>query len=452
MRNLHFWQNLLNREKITLFIGSLVLFLGAIFPWYRLPNQALETFGTNLYFTNLARILAAIFAILALAGTFLLRITRVQRLLFWLGLITVLLFPYFVTTWTPTISFLASNYYSQGERVSSHIDKKFSNVQAQWKQNISLAKPVIPSTTFDMSIQDSRFFEMSSWDKIIMNGFGYKNSFFGFIGKGWFFCLLGLSISLIGLYLGLENQSLQAFLQDIKKILPGTVLLFSIILTSIITINIVNYQLDIQFAKSEYTQVVNTSKALTILYPPLQGDKSFLTRLARAEFYSGKTEPALINFVKGLERYTLYDFQKAEEFFQKSLDREQNRFLVRGYLASAILNQGVDYINDPNTRKPGAAADIFEKVLQYFPNHMEAMYDLMLARVVNGEFQKSAEIARQIIDGQQYFQHPILGLVGQAYLHLSWAAYNHGDVNKTWREYRQSFDSRTWKESNLQEQ
>jgi hypothetical protein len=441
------WLNWLNREKITLFIGSLVLLFGAIFPWYRLPPQTLTTFGTNLAFTNIGRVLAAMFAILGLALTFLLSINRAPRLLFWIALITILLFPYFVTTWTPRIAFIASSYYNQGESLSNHVNSNFSEVQAQWKQNISLDKPEPPPTLFELSIQDSRFLQMPSWDKVILDGFGYKNSFFSFIGKGWSFSLIGIVVSLIGFYLVGETENINVFIQDMRLLIPGILLFLAIIFISLIGVNIVNYQLDTQFAKGEYDQVINTSKSLTSWYPPLQGDEAFLERLAKAEFYADEAEADLLNFVKGLERYRLADFQEAENYFQKSLYTQPNLFLVRGYLASAILNQGVNYLNDSNTKNPGTAADMFEKILQIFPGHVEALYDLMLARVVNGEFQKSADAAKQIIEGQQYFQEPRIGLLGQAYLHLAWAEYHDGDVNKTWEQYRQSLDTKTWNKS-----
>jgi hypothetical protein len=447
MNKLAGWFNWLNREKITLFIGSLVLLFGTIFPWYRLPIQTLTTFGTNLAFTNIGRVLAAMFAILGLAFTFLFSINRAPRLLFWIALLTVLLFPYFVTTWSPSVAFIASSYYHQGESLSNHVNSNFSEVQAQWKQNISLDKPEPPPTLFELSIQDSRFFQMPSWDKVILDGFGYKNSFFSFIGKGWSFSLIGIVVSLIGFYLVGETENINVFIQDMRLLIPGILLFLAIIFISLIGVNIVNYQLDTQFAKGEYDQVINTSKSLTSWYPPLQGDEAFLERLAKAEFYADEAEADLLNFVKGLERYRLADFQEAENYFQKSLYTQPNLFLVRGYLASAILNQGVNYLNDSNTKNPGTAADLFEKILQIFPGHVEALYDLMLARVVNGEFQKSADAAKQIIEGQQYFQEPRIGLLGQAYLHLAWAEYHDGDVNKTWEQYRQSLDTKTWNKS-----
>jgi len=480
MKKKYRWLTFFQREKLTLFVGCLVLLLGAIYPWYQLPPQSLEGFETNLVFTNIGRFFAGVCVIIGLAFTFKFRISCAPRLILWIGLIATLSFPYFIVTFSPTVAFLASSYYQQGEYISNHVDKNFSEVQAQWKQEIFLDQPESPPSTLVMSIPDSRFFQMSSWDKVLLEGFGYKNSFFTFIGKGWSFTVFGLVISLIGLYLGVEtlpvtspqpaeksnggwalptlqvakvrSSRFNPFLQDMSRLLPGTSLFLAIILFSIIGINIVNYKIDVQFAKGEYLQVITTSKILVKWYPAFQGNLSFLERLAKAEFYTETPDPALINFVKGIENYRNGDFLSAETYWQKSVALQPNHFLFRGYLVAAMLNQGVSYLNNSNNRKPAAAADIFERVLQIFPGHVEALYDLMLARVVNGEFQKSAAVAKQIIDEQQYFQEQKLGLLGQAYLHLAWAEYNNGDVNKTWERYRQSTDMKTWGKSTLKEQ
>lgn len=443
MRHLLFQRGLLNREKITLFIGCLVLSAGAIFPWYRLPKPALEIFDTNLNFTIFPKILMAIIAIMSFASIFVFNFRRILRLLFWMGLIVVLLFPYLVTTWYPNISFLASNYYQQASSVARHVDRNFSEVQSQWKQNISLATPQAPPDIFEISITDSRFFQMSSWDKILLNGYGYKDSFLAFIARGWIYSLFGLVISLIGFYLRQAENNLH--IQDINKAIIIFGLIFSIIFVSIVGANIVNYHLETQFAKGEYTAVVNRSKILAALYPPIQGDKDFLERLAKANFYTDNSDPALTNFVKGIENYNIGNYIAAENYFQNSLKIKPNIFLFRGYLASSILHQGVSFLQESNNRNPGAAADIFEKVLSIFPGHIEALYDLMLARTVNAEYQKSADVAQQIIDEQSYFQEPKIGLIGQSYLHLTWGEYHNGDVNKAWERYRQSVDSSAWK-------
>ncbi|MEH2327900.1 tetratricopeptide repeat protein [Nostoc sp.] len=443
--------NWFNRERVTLLIGSILLLLGAIYPWYRLPPETLEAFGTNLFWANAVRVPLALCAIAGFTYTFVFHVRQAPRLVFWGALIPILLFPYFITTWSPAVSFIAAEYYNQGEKVSSHVDKNFSEVQAQWKQNIVLDNPDVPTSSFGIKIEDSRFFQLPSWDKVILEGFGYKNSFFAFIGQGWSFSLIGVLICLMALYLACEQQGINSLTKDMKILMPVSLLLFSAILGSHIYFNIVNYQLNVQFAKGEYSQVVNTSQVLTKLYPPLQGDEEFLERLARAELYTNVPEPGLINFIQGLENYKDSNFLEAENYFQTSLEIQPNRFLVRGYLVAATLNRGVNYFNEPNTRNAGTAADIFEQSFSIFPGHVEALYDLMLARVVNGEFQKSAEVAKKIIDGQKYFQEPGIGLMGQAYVHLTWDEYNKGNISKTWERYRQSVNTKAWDESGVEE-
>ena len=442
--------NCLNRDKITLSIGTIVLSLGVIYPWYLLPPEALKAFETNLFLTNLWRVLAALFVILSFAFTFWFNLKRAPRLIFWSGLVAVLLFPYLVTTWSPNIDFLSVAYYNQQKQVKEHVESNYSDVQAQWKQNILLKQSTPISSIFEYSIKDSRFFQISSWDKVLIEDFGYSNSFFGFIGRGWAFTAIGITIGLLAFYLGLENDKLNVFITDMSKLLPWVGIGFSILVFSLILPNITNYQTNTMFAKGEYHQTVASSQSLMSMYPPLSGDEAFLQRLAEAEFYDNASDPALIYFAKGLERYRQGDFLKAEDYFQKSLNLQPKRFLVRGYLATTILNQGVKYFNDPNnlsSHKSEAAAECFEQALRIFPGHIQALYYLMLARVVNGEFEKSASVAQQVIQSQQYSQQPNLALLGQARLHVAWDSFHNEDTTQAWNQYRQSIDSSTWNKS-----
>jgi tetratricopeptide (TPR) repeat protein len=108
------------------------------------------------------------------------------------------------------------------------------------------------------------------------------------------------------------------------------------------------------------------------------------------------------------------------------------------------LKTGVDYFNDANGKKARAAADAFEEALQILPGQTEALYDLMIARTVNGEFNESAAVARTIINLQRYHQLADLAVLGQAYLHLSWAAYHNGSIDQAWKYYRNSVDESSW--------
>ncbi|NEO83069.1 MAG: hypothetical protein F6J87_02235 [Spirulina sp. SIO3F2] len=461
-----------NRETITLLTGLFLLVLGSIFPWYQLPPESLEIFDTNLLLAKIARVLTALLAIWTLVLALFSGISRLPRFPFWVGFIVVLLFPYFITTWSPTVSYLTESYFEQGRTVSSQIERKYSQIQAQWKQNLVISESKPTQSTFYFSISDSRFFQMPSWEQVFLDGFGYRNSFFAFIGKGWSLTAIALVMILMGLYLKITSPGLCFFLQDMKWLVPGVSLLLVIIVFQIISANIVNHKLDTLFAKGQYQQVISLSQTIESWYPPLKGDEVFLRRLAESGFYSDEPEPALVDFVKGLERYRVGDFNKAQSYFQQSLELQPNRFLVRGYLTSALINEAVEYSQysdgpklpvassalpyranfldssqaqeRPNSKRPNRTAELLEKALEVFPSNIEVLYDLMLTQAINGKFSQSAEIAQQLIELQQYSQQPNISLLGQAYLHLSWRDYRNGDVKQAWKRYRQSIDPRVW--------
>lgn len=458
----------------TLLVTIPALLSGVKTPWYHLPQAALDDFGTDLFFANSVRYLGVIFPLIILVSLFVNSFHRVARLTCWVGLFAVLLFPFFLTTYSPTVTYLSTSYSQQGTRASSHVEKKFFHVNAQWKRNIVLdaSKPI--ETIFSFKIPDSRFFQMSSWDKVWLEGFGYKNDFFSCIAEGWSSTIAGLVIGLIGLYMALGTKGLDSFVKDMTHLLPGLGVVLGVIVTFLIGVNIINYQIETLFAKGEYHQVVAKSEMLSSWYPPLKGDLDFLVRLGQASFYGNEPNPALISFAKGLERYQRGDFAKAERYLQESLRLQPNLFLAKEYLASCLINQGVEYAKHtdgpkmpvksaivpyranfrdssqaqerPSYQRPAGAAEYFERAIEVFPNHIEALYDLMLVRVFSGEFAKSAQAAKEIIDVEQYLQLPNVALLGQAYMHLTWADYHDDDIETAWQRYRQTMDSGTWGE------
>jgi tetratricopeptide (TPR) repeat protein len=441
----------LNRERIALVAGALLLILGARIAWYNLTPEVLIAFSTNLAIASFGRLVAAFFAVLGLIYAIGLGVKRMPRLIFWGGLSFALLFPFILTTWLPPISFIANAYHQQAEQVSLSLDKNSSDVQANWKQNIKLDRSELPNSTFAFSIKDSTFFQPASWDAFVINGLGYGAGLLEFIGLSWFFSVMGLGVCLLATYLAFGDQARNAFLQDIGKVFPWFGLVLAAIICFLITVNLTNYQLNLLFAKGEYNRVITASHDLISWYPPLSGDIKFIKRLATAGFLNGNVEPDLISLVAGIERYKSRNFAEAEDYFRQALAIQPKNFLVRGYLATAIINQGVNYFNDVGARKPAAAADRFEEALSIFPGHVEALYDLLIARVVNGEFNLSAEAAQRLIAGQQYFQQPKIGLLGQAFLHLTWAEFHAGELDQAWKQYRKSVGE-GWKDSSPESQ
>jgi len=307
----------------------------------------------------------------------------------------------------------------------------------------------------------------------VQEGLGYKASFLAFTHKGWELTMIGIIITLMGFYL---KDGLGAWLTDLKWVALTAALLFSCILFLLIGTNIVNYNLDVWFAQGQYQRVVETSQKLQFWYPPFKADEAFLKRLGEAQFYNNQELTALNYFIKGLEQYRGGNLEQAQVDFQTAWELQPDFIAVRGYLASVLINQGVNAwhefpsiklsplsnkrrvpykrsfldtsqsLETSPTYRSAIAAEFFEEALTVFPGHMTALNYLMLARSVNHQWGESAGIAKEIIDIEQYFHPPHLSLLGQAYLHLTWNDYHHGDLATAWKRYRQTVDPKTWKQ------
>ena len=241
----------LNRKKIVFSIAALTLVFGTLYPWYYLPSKALEIFELRLTVAKLGRVLALTLALLTCVFTFHHISKQIIRLFLWISLLAVLLFPYIIVTWSPTVNYLSTAYYKQSSRVSKHIEKNFPNVQSQWKQNILLDRSTAIASVADFSIGDVRFFQMASWDRLLVRGLGYGNNFFAFVGRGWGYTVSGLILCLLAIYLSFSDRGLDLFIKDTTKIAPWFGVGLIILSISLITPNVINFQLNTLVAQAK---------------------------------------------------------------------------------------------------------------------------------------------------------------------------------------------------------
>jgi len=470
-RWIHPW---IRRANGVYALGCLLLTQGVQNVWYQLPASAVEAFCSSQFWPQqFPRWLIGNFMLFGIAWLLWKRPKIIPRVPYWGALIATLLFPFFLITLAPTLSYLASSYNAQNLEVVRHVEKKFPDVQAQWKQNVALDQTRPTESIFTFDIEDRKFFQFSSWERVVLDGFGYANFVFDFIGgQGWGMTLSGLVISLMGIYVQHRQQALQLFHKDVRAVVPITALLLGIIVVYLISVNVANHQIAAEMGQGHYGQVVSRSQQLSRFYPPLRGDEDFLRRWAIASVEIDRPNEALVAFSKGGDCYRAGDFLRAKSYLEQALSLDPHLFLARGYLAATWVNEGVEYSKDtdrpklpvysipfpkknnfldspqsnerPNVLRAAGAATKFEAALAIFPDHIAALYDLMLMRVMNGEFEASAEVADRHLEVQNHFQSKNVALLGQAYLHKAWADYHAEDMNAAWRRYRQARDAKTW--------
>lgn len=452
-------------------VGLLALLASARKDWYHLPPTDLQQLRLSLAWIQVVHVITLTGLLMVLAPGLWRGLTGVSRRAVWGLLAVTLMFPYLVNTWLPDIAFMASAYYEQDQAVVRQVESKLPDVQAQWKQHIALAPSRPQPSRFGMTVGDRSFFQLASWDQLWLEGLGYRNSFFAFIGKGWTTTVLGLVICLVALYQHLSSARLTTLTADLAWGLPYATGGLALVLGLVLGINVANYQLDTAFALGNYPQVIATSQRLQTVYPALKFDTAFQERTTRAAYYAGQADAGQIAQLRGVEHYRLGQYAKAIPYLQEAFGQQPQSLLLRQTLATALLNAGVNYfetpilpnrpqslrfpnksnfIDSPKARegpsnaKAAGAMPYLNQAIALFPNHIEALYTQMLVSSLNGQDDRAAAAARQLIAIEAYFQQPNTALLGQTYNHLAWSAYREGDMAQTWERYRQSVDPGHW--------
>ncbi|MFG6096071.1 hypothetical protein SPB21_12505 [Leptothoe sp. ISB3NOV94-8A] len=518
----------LNRGRQTGLVGLLILLISLRYSWYHLPAENLEMLHINSWPEGQlvsAGVLLAVglgFGLMPWHGP------PPLRWILWSSLGLTLLFPYSLMTWCPQQAFLALSYWHQLEQVNIQVETSFADVHNHWKQFISLAQfqPLPTLATFNMP--DSRFFQLSQWDHVLLDGLGYGNGFFAFIGKGWSLTIVGLTILLLAVYLKPLSRKLEVknkdkdkrllskvvgiiapevpgdvscekwlsevdangihgtvkdekgrlgiLYQDLRTGLPIVALILCLLLSHMIGANLWDRSLEVAYARGNYATVIQQSPWLMRVYPPVQGDPHAWMRYGKAQHYGGQGDAGLTAFYQGMAYYQGHDFAQAIPYLRQALHLHPHLWVIREHLAAALINQAIVYFNAPtlpfsphgnnypnfsnsplnpiapnsqrqlNNRKSGGTSEFLEQALIIFPGHIQALYDLMIVKAIDQQFEASAAIATTILNEQTYFQSPNIGLMGQAHVHKTWAAYHRGDLDAAWESYRRSVDSDAWGE------
>ncbi|MEM6597733.1 MAG: tetratricopeptide repeat protein [Cyanobacteria bacterium P01_C01_bin.69] len=430
-----------SRTRLALLGSSLCLLGGALLPWYKVPPQLITPFELDFGLTKIAQGMALLLSIACALSLWRIRFVAIARGCLWIGLLLFLLFPYAFTHLHPEISFITSDYFNQGILVSDSAELGILQAQNSWKQDMKLATPIVIESSIPLEINSSKFFNLSTFvEKAFLDILRYGSSFFIFISAGWALCAFGIFAALNATYIALDSrQRLSVLITDLTAVLPALALCLILSIGLSLAANIANYQLNVAFAKGQYATVVAESQQLAKWYPLLKGDTDFVMRESKARYYTGQIEPATESLALGIALYQQGAMPEAADYLQQALTTRPQLYLARGYLANTLVKQGVNQFNQQQT---STASTYFQRALQVYPGHIEALYDLMIAKAVQGNFSDSARLGQELIDIQTYFHPSVLGraIVGQAHLHEAWRSFKAGDTDAAWEQYFRSLD------------
>lgn len=442
-----------------LLLGALgALTLGAALPWYTLPQASLDAFNSSLWLPNLMRAIPVIGAVVigcSFASSALME-RQFVRLLFWAALSLCLLFPLLVATLCPAIAYLAAAFDQQRESVAYHIETHYPEIHVEWKQSIDIdpfaeVRPyafdgltrgyIDPLMTLPNAhpfvIDNAEFFQLSSWDRFIMEGLNYLPGFLAAAGWGWPVTVIGLIVCLIAVYLSTPAK----VTVDLRAFRPCIVAGVIAVLLVIVGPCLVTRQISSWQAKGQHEIAAKAARVLYTIYPPIRGDTAFMLQLAECNLATGRKTPGLMSFAKGIECWRADQLDRSRSFFENALADSPHSYLIRGYLSANLLRLGAQQFEQ---EQPLAAADSFDLARRIFPNHLQAMYCQMIAQAAGADFEGSARTASEIRDLQHYFRQKSIAAMGQAHLHEAWADYRARRMPEAWQAYRQSVDPGIW--------
>ncbi len=436
------------------------LLLGAVLPWYTMPAKTLAAFGSSLCVPIALRAVPAIAAIVV-ARMLLFASNSVQRRRFrmflWAMMPIALLFPFIVATLSPAVAYIAAAFDQQRESVAYHIETHYPEIQSQWKESIAIdpyeevqsyapdgltrgyidpMKTLLNGRPF--SIDSTAFFQLSSWDRLVMEGLNYLPGFLASVGWGWPITVAALVTALLAVYL-IRPESL---FRDLMRIWPWYFAGVAGILLVLFGPCFVTRQISVWLAQAKYQKASVAAHLLYACYPPMQGDAAFILQLAESDMHTNRSTPGVLQFAQGVECWRADRLDLARDYFEQAVARSEHNYLFRGYLSATLMRIGAQRFEQD---QPAAAANVFDLARRVFPNNLQATYCSMIAQAAYGNFDGSMQLARELRALQQYFRQPSIAAMGQSFLHEAWADYRDGKLSKAWHAYRQSVDPRTWK-------
>ena len=78
------------------------------------------------------------------------------------------------------------------------------------------------------------------------------------------------------------------------------------------------------------------------------------------------------------------------------------------------------------------------------PINLKAIYEIQIGYLQVANLGGANDNARQLLQILKTYRLPSITVIGQAYVHLSWCAYEMGEYEKAFRFYRRTVEPTLW--------
>ncbi len=405
--------------------GGVCAMIASVFaPWFHVPGLTGEPLWCGLY-----RLLPAAIIVAAIV-----RFPRLHRapqrtVPGLLGLlIALLLFPYFITVWSPDYAGPASWLSAQHESLiggSGDIYLSQETKADSWRQRVDVVNRPITSEIVDFpdwnELDLGRLFDVADW-------FGAAPWFAIFVGRGWVLALGGASACLLALFhecgagsgVGARTIRRAGLVLGIAAVFAGASPAIAV------------WQLHAaqDFAhRGDLAMASQRLAAARSFLPALREDPTFIAQQGLFDDALRIASPEAALYRMRLLEARGFDAQ-AQAQHLAALRITSARAVQREHLKS-LLTFAADAMNSGEV---STATTLYSTVLDHDPQNLKACYALQLAAVRHGDLARLAPLQAQMESVYRGFNLPTkMALLAFAHENHALAAALDGDPASTWQ-------------------
>lgn len=419
---------------VTGVLGYALLFAAAFLPWFRVPEaRVIDGVSTVVGIEPHATIAFKALCLLVIAGVwFVRRVTRsriqVARLITLL-LVGLLLFPYAVMVWSPSVAVQAGWLQAQHESMSwlgGDIYGEQEIKDVDFKKHVDVADAEMPVAAFPLPGWALSTFQLSRLPELL-ECLGYSNRFCQFVNKGWFVALAGALFALVPLCRGARGFRFHVCSAIGRTGLAGVGVAAMAALTPVFAAGFLIASSRDAAQRGDYAASLQWLRRAALMLPAIKDDTDFLVQQGILESRLGKPTAAA-----ALHRANLLDRQgysaQAREEFDAILTGEPSDSPLHREAVSALLRSSIRALNSGQAE---TAVETLDRVLAQDPCNVKALYTLQLACLRTSQFERVPSLVARMHGVYRYFTTKTKApVIASAYENGALAEYQRGQTGE----------------------
>ena len=425
-------------------VGTMGLIVSACLPWFRLrilPGIEASRPVVTSYFDPAFRFLYAIAGLASAAMIF--RITRASVWRSWLGLALLLLisvFPCAVMLWDPTAATMATTLQASEKNVLREVALSLPDQMYEWKLHTEMTNIDRSIEVVKLRIPNAEFFTVANVDRFV-EGIGFSNDFLNYMGWAVPIAIASCLLLLSSPYLRRDSGRFQLLQRQVVVLLIGFCVISAFVLAPLFVSNYLIDDAQILAAQGLYADALSDLDGAKSVLPSMSISASYQDLRSQIIYHLARRADPGYYLHLGNAAFDAGRFEEAVMQYREALRIGPQSRIARYDLSVALSNLGVRQYGQ------GQYADAISswtEALHANPGNVKPLFELQIAYLQVADVVAARQAGQAFLAIEEARRLPSLGAVGQAYVHLSWCAFQSGDYGKAFEYYRQAVEPTLW--------